>query len=72
MIGRLLEIIDILKSLREKRGLTIVLVEQNLEFIAALSERVLIIQRGQITGEVSAAQLDDPALIGEFVGMGAA
>jgi urea ABC transporter ATP-binding protein UrtE len=66
------EIIDILKSLREKRGLTIVLVEQNLEFIAALSERVLIIQRGQITGEVSAAQLDDPALIGEFVGMGAA
>ena len=66
------EIIDILKSLRERRGLTIVLVEQNLEFIAALSERVLIIQRGQITGEVSAAQLDDPALIGEFVGMGAA
>ncbi|MGD9536020.1 MAG: ABC transporter ATP-binding protein [Alphaproteobacteria bacterium] len=66
------EIIDILRHLRDKRGLTIVLVEQNLDFIAALSERVLIIQRGQITGEVSPEQLDDPALISEFVGMGAA
>ena len=65
------EIIDILKSLRDKRGLTIVLVEQNLEFIAALSQRVLIIQRGQITGEVPPEQLDNPELVGEFVGMGA-
>lgn len=66
------EIIDILKGLRDKRGLTIVLVEQNLEFIAALSQRVLIIQRGQITGEVPPEQLDNPELVGEFVGMGAA
>ena len=65
------EIIDILKRLRDKRGLTIVLVEQNLEFIAALSQRVLIIQRGQITGEVTPDQLDNPELIAEFVGMGA-
>jgi branched-chain amino acid transport system ATP-binding protein len=65
------EIIDILKGLRDKRGLTIVLVEQNLEFIAALSQRVLIIQRGQITGEVPPEQLDNPELVGEFVGMGA-
>jgi len=66
------EIVDILKRLRDKRGLTIVLVEQNLDFIAALSQRVLVIQRGQITGELTPAQLDDPELIGEFVGMGSA
>jgi branched-chain amino acid transport system ATP-binding protein len=66
------EIVEILRRLRDRRGLTIVLVEQNLEFIAALSQRVLIIQRGQITGEVTPQQLDDPALIGEFVGMGGA
>jgi branched-chain amino acid transport system ATP-binding protein len=64
------EIVEILKRLRAKRGLTIVLVEQNLEFIAALAERVLIIQRGQLTNEVTPDQLDNPELIGEFVGMG--
>ena len=32
-----------------KRGLAIVLVEQNLEFIRRLSDRVLIIQKGRIT-----------------------
>ncbi len=66
------EIVEILKRLRDQRGLTIVLVEQNLEFIAALSQRVLIIQRGQITGEVTPDQLENPELIAEFVGMGAA
>ena len=64
------EIIEILKSLQARRKLTVVLVEQNLEFIATLSQRVLIIQRGQFTSEVSPAQLSNPDLIGEFVGMG--
>jgi urea ABC transporter ATP-binding protein UrtE len=64
------EIVEILKSLQERRKLTVVLVEQNLEFIAALSQRVMIIQRGQFTSEVAPEQLSDPDLIGEFVGMG--
>ena len=64
------EIVDILKALQARRKLTVVLVEQNLDFIAALSQRVLIIQRGQFTNDVSPAQLSDPDLIGEFVGMG--
>lgn len=64
------EIVDILRALQARRKLTVVLVEQNLDFIAALSQRVLIIQRGQFTNEVSPAQLSDPDLIGEFVGMG--
>ncbi len=64
------EIVEILRSLQARRNLTVVLVEQNLDFIAALSQRVLIIQRGQFTGEVSPDQLSDPDLIGEFVGMG--
>ena len=46
------EIIEILLGLRKQSGLTIVLVEQNLEFIRRLSDRVLIIQKGRITGEV--------------------
>ena len=64
------EIVEILKTLQARRKLTVVLVEQNLDFIAELSQRVLIIQRGQFTSEVSPAQLSDPDLVAEFVGMG--
>jgi branched-chain amino acid transport system ATP-binding protein len=64
------EIVERLRSLRDRRGLTIVLVEQNLDFIRALSQRVLIIQKGRITREMTAEHLADPDLVGEFVGLG--
>ena len=63
------EIVETLGAMRQRRKLTVVLVEQNLEFISALSQRVLIIQRGQITEEISSAQLSDPKLVAEFVGI---
>jgi branched-chain amino acid transport system ATP-binding protein len=63
------EIIEILKNLRVKRGLTVVLVEQNLEFISALSDRVYVIRRGVFTGELSPDQLANPEIVQEFVGM---
>ena len=50
-----------------KSGLTMILVEQNLDFIAALSQRILIIQKGAITREVAPAELGDASLVGEFV-----
>ncbi|WP_299967586.1 ABC transporter ATP-binding protein [uncultured Roseobacter sp.] len=62
------EIVDTLKALRA-RGLSLVLVEQNLDFIAALSSRVLIIQKGAITGELSPQDLKNPETVAEFVGM---
>ncbi|MDW3221550.1 MAG: ABC transporter ATP-binding protein [Paracoccaceae bacterium] len=62
------EIVDTLKVLRQ-RGLSLVLVEQNLEFIAALSGRVLIIQKGAITGELAPQDLQNPETVAEFVGM---
>ena len=64
------EIIEILQGLRTSRNLTIILVEQNLDFIASLSQRVHIIQRGQLVNEVSPDQLCNPELVREFVGMG--
>ena len=64
------EIIEILHGLRTSRNLTIILVEQNLDFIASLSQRVHIIQRGQLVNEVTPEQLSDPELVREFVGMG--
>lgn len=65
------EIIDTLLALRQRRaGFTLVLVEQNLDFITALSDRVLLIQKGRITREVEAAAMKDAAVIGEFAGFG--
>jgi branched-chain amino acid transport system ATP-binding protein len=65
------EIIETLLALRERRaGFTLVLVEQNLDFISALSDRVLLIQKGRITREVEAAAMRDTTVIGEFVGFG--
>ncbi|MEX2518121.1 MAG: amidase [Paracoccaceae bacterium] len=64
------EIIDLLKALNARSGVAIVLVEQNLDFITALSDRVLLIQKGAITGEISGSEAADPALIEEFTGLG--
>ena len=63
------EMVETLQAVRARRGLTIVLVEQNLGFIAALSDRILILQKGQVTREVPPHIAGDTALIGEFVGM---
>lgn len=65
------EIIELLKSLNERTGISIVLVEQSLDFITALSDRVLLIQKGAIAGEVSGSETSNPALIEEFTGFGA-
>jgi len=64
------EIVDILKSLRQRRKLTIILVEQDLEFIAALSDQVHVIQRGRITADLTPEQMADPTVVQEFVGLG--
>lgn len=65
------EIIELLQALNKRTGITIVLVEQSLDFITALSERVLLIQKGTIIGEISGSEASDPALIEEFTGFGA-
>jgi ABC-type branched-subunit amino acid transport system ATPase component len=59
------EIADLLHVQRHKRGLAIVLVEQNLEFIRRLSDRVLIIQKGRITGPLVPDDLGDEDLVAE-------
>ena len=64
------EIAETLQGLRASHSLTIILVEQDLQFIAALADRVLIIQKGMITREMRPQDATDPALVAEFVGMG--
>ena len=63
------EIVETLLRLRAKGGLTMILVEQNLEFIAALSQRVLIIQKGTIVRQAKPDELHDHGLMEEFIGV---
>jgi branched-chain amino acid transport system ATP-binding protein len=55
-------------TLRRKRGLAVLLVEQNLDFLRACADRVLMIHRGRIGRELSRDALRDPALDQEFIG----
>jgi len=65
------EIVERLAALRDRSGLTVLLVEQNLDFIRALSQRVLLIQKGRITQELTPERLADAAVVGEFIGVSA-
>jgi branched-chain amino acid transport system ATP-binding protein len=66
------QIAETLLGLKSARGLTMVLVEQHLEFVAALSDRVLVLQKGAIVQELAASRLSDVDVVHEIVGMGAA
>ena len=66
------EMAETLLSLREKRGLSILLVEQNFDFIADLSDRVLVLERGRISGELSKTELSDQSKVDQFLGFGTA
>lgn len=63
------EIVETLQRLRARSRLTMILVEQNLDFIASLSQRILIIQKGTITRETMPSELGNASLVGEFVGI---
>ena len=64
-------IAEMLARLRAQRGIALVVVEQRLEFVAGLADRVLVVQKGSIVKEMPAAGLADRAAIEDIVGMGA-
>ncbi|MCY4469869.1 MAG: amidase [Thiotrichales bacterium] len=63
-------IIELLRDLNRRHGVTVVIVEQNLDFITELSHRVLLLRKGVISGEVKGSDATDPGLIEEFTGFG--
>jgi branched-chain amino acid transport system ATP-binding protein len=61
------EILDILIRLHRHQGLAIVVVEQSLDFIRRLSDRILLIEKGMIMGEVTPDALKQSTALGSFV-----
>ena len=53
------EMINTLKLINEQRKVTVILVEQNLEFLTSLAGRVHILKRGRLGDEVDRALLHD-------------
>ncbi|MGJ4925586.1 ABC transporter ATP-binding protein [Bradyrhizobium sp. HKCCYLS2038] len=61
------EILEILIGLHRHQGLAIIVVEQNLDFVRRLSDRVLLIEKGRITGEVAPDALIEAGGLGGYV-----
>jgi ABC-type branched-subunit amino acid transport system ATPase component len=58
-----------LQALSAAWKLTILLVEQDLELIATLAQRVFILQKGRLTAELEPSALKDPALVSQYMGL---
>jgi ABC-type branched-subunit amino acid transport system ATPase component len=61
------DILEILIGLHRHQGLAIIVVEQSLEFIRGLSERILLIEKGTITGEMPPEALGQSNVLGSFM-----
>jgi branched-chain amino acid transport system ATP-binding protein len=51
------EIAEVLAQIKSSAGTSMILVEQNVEFLAALADRVLIIYRGRIVAELPGSEI---------------
>lgn len=60
------EMVELLAALRQRRGIAVLLVEQNVDFIRLLSQRVLLMQKGTIAREFPASELSDAMAMGDF------
>lgn len=49
------DMVLLLRSLRQRHRLSIVLVEQNLDFLRALSDRIVVLEKGRTVREARAS-----------------
>ncbi len=54
-------------SINQARGLAILLVEQNIEFAAALARRVYVMEKGRIAKEISPKNVMDEDIVREYL-----
>ena len=64
IVGQIEERLGVLaKSL----GLTVLVVEQDLQFVAAVANRALVMQKGRVVAQIMPEHLHDHAILGEYL-----
>jgi branched-chain amino acid transport system ATP-binding protein/urea transport system ATP-binding protein len=64
------QIADTVRTMHQKRAISVVLVEQNLDFVARLATRAYVVDKGQIVGEFPANEiLKNKELQREYMGV---
>lgn len=61
------EIIETLQTICRSEGLTVLLVEQNLECLSALADRILVLQRGIIIKELTQDEVHDRDVLAQLL-----
>jgi urea ABC transporter ATP-binding protein UrtE len=61
------DIARIVVELNRKTGLTVVLVEQNIDMIRAMAQRCYVMDKGRVVAELSPAMLDDSEVVRRYL-----
>ena len=64
------QISGVIRDINQRRGITVLVVEQNLEFVSTVAEKAFVMDKGEIVHEVGTDHLlDDKALQHELLGV---
>lgn len=58
---------EIIRRIRDEEGLTVIIVEQNLDLIQASADRCIVIDKGVIVDEITPEALGDPAVAKKYL-----
>ena len=61
------EIAEWLRAINAETGLPMILVEHNVEMVAALSSRVYVMDKGNIVAEIAPGQANDESIVGDYL-----
>ncbi len=60
------EIAERLRNLHDQLGMSMLIVDQELAFVATLASRVLVMQKGQIAQDLASDKLSESQILGAF------